>query len=103
MILCPIGAGVYTMLYLFPAFLTFLTRTKEYHTKIDYIFATGYILLFMPLQLPGKINKIFIITILPAMLAIHLIGMLIEFSKSKNPFFIVIKNCLKSHANIKSN
>ena len=71
-ILCPVGAAPYTLLYLLPAFLLFVNRTQQGHSKTDVLTAAGYILLFMPFQLSENINKTFVLTVLPLMLLIQL-------------------------------
>ena len=89
--LCPIGAAPYTQLYLFPAFLMFMNRIREKHVRSDLFYAVGYILLFMPWQLPGNINKIFILTVLPAMLAIQLTEVITAFRQSGKSVREIIK------------
>ena len=89
--LCPIGAAPYTQLYLFPAFLMFMNRIREKHVRSDLFYAVGYILLFMPWQLPGNINKIFILTVLPAMLVIQLTEVITAFRQSGKSVREIIK------------
>ena len=82
-ILCPIGAMPYTQLYLFPSFLFFMERIRKKHTKADIFTAAGYILLLTPLQFGGIINKTFVCTVLPLMLAIQLSKEIYEIKKQR--------------------
>ena len=79
--LCPLGAMPYTQLYLLPAFLLFMNRIQQEHSKKDVLTAAGYILLFMPFQLSEDINKTFVLTILPLMLLIPLSDGICEMKK----------------------
>ena len=83
-ILCPTGAMPYTQLYLLPAFLLFMNRIRQTHSKEDVLTAAGYILLFMPFQLSEHINKTFVLTVLPLMLLIQLSGEIREIQKKRN-------------------
>ena len=98
--MCPIGAAQYTQLYLFPPFLIFMDRITKEYSKNDIFYAVGYILIFMPWQLPGNINQIFILTALPAMLAIQLKETITVFRQSGKTISEIIKTSWEnqSHA-----
>ena len=59
--------------------------------------AAGYILLFMPYQFAGKINELFILFVLPAMLTAQCIIELKELKNSKKSFREILTDCFKKN------
>ena len=95
--LCPIGAAPYTQCYLFAPFLFFMNRASKSCSKFDIFMAAGYILLFMPYQFAGKINELFILFVLPAMLTAQCIIELKELKNSKKSFREILTDCFKKN------
>ena len=93
--LCPEGAMPYTQLYLFIPFLMFLNRVSVINNKLDIFMAAGYILLLMPYQLEKKTNELFILFVLPAMLAAQCLLEIYELGKSGKNFRQIITDCFK--------
>jgi hypothetical protein len=91
--LCPEGAAPYTQCYLFIPFLMFLNRVSKNHNKLDILMAAGYILLLTPYQFEGKVNELFILFILPAMLVSQCVAGVYELKTGKKSFRQILKEC----------